>query len=257
MTPEKTDGLVLRVTEFSETSCIVWWFTRDFGRIDTLAKGARRRRNPFEGALDLLAFSRLVFLRKSSESLDLLTEAKLERLFRAGRTSLERLHCGYHIVELLSRWFDRYDAHPAFFDRTMAAVQGIEHGSDLARIVTGFELDLLQAVGQAPSWRRCVNCDSPALMEGTRVAFSALEGGVICRACRSGKTQVIAVRQRVIEYLERLGVSGAELPQSTDEMQGSWGEIRGLMGQLLLHRTGQTLRVLPMLRFLAHPRNSR
>ncbi len=84
MAAEKTLAIVLRVIEFSETSCVVTLYTREFGKITGLAKGARRKKSPFESALDVLALVRLVFLRKTPPALDLLTEAKLERRFRAG-----------------------------------------------------------------------------------------------------------------------------------------------------------------------------
>ena len=82
MAAEKTDAIVLRVIDFSETSCVVTLMTRDFGKITALAKGARRRKSPFEAALDLLSVCRIVFLRKTSGAMDLLTEAKLQRRFR-------------------------------------------------------------------------------------------------------------------------------------------------------------------------------
>ena len=84
MPTEKAIALVLRVVEFSETSSIVTLLTREFGKVRGLAKGARRPKGPFESALDLLSLCRIVFLRKSSDALDLLTEAKLEWRFRAG-----------------------------------------------------------------------------------------------------------------------------------------------------------------------------
>ncbi len=81
MSSEKTLAIVVRVVEFSESSCVVTLFTRDFGKVGALAKGARRPKSSFESALDLLAVCRIVFLHKSSDTLDLLTEAKLERRF--------------------------------------------------------------------------------------------------------------------------------------------------------------------------------
>lgn len=77
MPAEKTLAIVLRVVEFSETSCIATLFTRDFGKIGALAKGARRPKSPFDSALDLLAVCRIVFIDKSADVLDLLTEARL------------------------------------------------------------------------------------------------------------------------------------------------------------------------------------
>ncbi len=70
MSTEKAVGLVIRVVDFSETSCIVTIFTREFGKVAGLAKGARRLKGPFDSALDLLSQVRLVFLRKSSDALD-------------------------------------------------------------------------------------------------------------------------------------------------------------------------------------------
>ena len=82
MSAEKAEGLILRVTDFSETSRIVVLFTREFGKISALAKGGRRLKGPFESALDLLATCQIVFLRKNTSGLDLLTEAKLVTRFR-------------------------------------------------------------------------------------------------------------------------------------------------------------------------------
>ena len=55
MAAEKTRGIILRVVEFSETSCVVTLFTEDFGKVGALAKGRGGPKGPFEGAIDLLA----------------------------------------------------------------------------------------------------------------------------------------------------------------------------------------------------------
>src|ERR671912_2779882 len=97
---EKAEALVLRVVEFSETSSVVTLFTREFGKIHGLAKGARRPKGPFESALDLLSVVRLMVIRKSSDALDLLTEARLEQRFRAAGRDLARLYAAYYVAEL-------------------------------------------------------------------------------------------------------------------------------------------------------------
>src|SRR5690349_8791061 len=132
MAAEQTRGIVLKVVEFSETSCVVTLFTEDFGKVGGLAKGARRPKGPFEGALDLLALVRIVLLRKSSEALDLLTEAKLERRFRSAQRELARLYAGYYVAELLTELTERGDPHPALFHAADETLFSLDSGAPVA-----------------------------------------------------------------------------------------------------------------------------
>src|SRR6185436_2567111 len=126
MAAEKTRGIILRVVEFSETSCVVTLFTEDFGKVGALAKGARRPKGPFEGAIDLLALVRIVLIRKSSDTLDLLTEAKLERRFRSPQRELARLYAGYYVAELLSELTEPGDPHLQLFQAADAALLALD-----------------------------------------------------------------------------------------------------------------------------------
>ena len=112
MSTEKGVAIILRSVPFSESSLVLTLLTREFGKIRALAKGGRRLKGPFESALDLLALCRIVFLRKSSEALDLLTEAKLLRFFRPAGRDLSSLYGGYYVAELLDELTDDYDPHP-------------------------------------------------------------------------------------------------------------------------------------------------
>jgi DNA repair protein RecO (recombination protein O) len=112
MSLEKTDAIVLKTVEWSETSLVVTLFTKDFGKISAIAKGARRLKSPFESALDLLSLSSVVFLKKSGESLDLLTEAKLLRRFRSAQVGLLPLYCGYYASELVNALTENHEPIP-------------------------------------------------------------------------------------------------------------------------------------------------
>ena len=255
MNSEKTDGVVLRIVEFSESSCIVTWFTRDFGKVTTMAKGARRRKNPYEGAIDVLSFSKIVFLHKRSDSLDLLTEAKLERRFRTAAKDLHRLYCGYHLLELLNCLTDDFDPHPALYDQLERTLVRLESEESLAPLMTCFELQLLKELGHSPEWKFCVNC-GVEIERHSRVAFAPVEGGVVCRRCRVGRRQVISIARQVADELEFL--SRANLSQGVELRRlGGLGETRGLMGQILQHLIGRPLRVLPLLGFLGRPEPAR
>ena len=122
MSLEKAQALVLRTTDWSETSRIATLWTREMGKVRVLAKGGRRLKSAFESALDLLTVCDIVLLRKSSGSLDLLTEAQVVRRFPRLRTDLAALHAAYYVAELLSEWTEDYDPHPNLYDEAVATL---------------------------------------------------------------------------------------------------------------------------------------
>src|SRR3954464_11403963 len=95
---EKALALVLRTTDWSETSRIATLWTREFGKVRGLAKGGRRLRSNFESALDLLTVCSIVLLRKTSGGLDLLTEAQVVRRFSRLANDLPALYAAYYVA---------------------------------------------------------------------------------------------------------------------------------------------------------------
>src|SRR5438309_6360252 len=159
MPAETALALVVRTTDWSETSRIATMFTREFGKVRVLAKGGRRLKSNFETALDLLTVCRIVFLRKSSGSLDLLTEAQVAQRFARLSADLPALYAGYYIAELLSDLTEDYDPHPRLFDEAVETLHAlgspeVAAGQRLAR----FEVVLLQELGYSPVLDACAAC---------------------------------------------------------------------------------------------------
>lgn len=251
MSSEKASALVLRVVEFSETSSILTLFTREFGKIHGLAKGARRPKSPFESALDLLGLCRIVFLAKSSEALDLLTEAKLERRFRPPARDLPRLYAGYYVAELLNELTHDRDPHPELFDfacDTLAALSGGE--ANVAALVLRFELNTLRLLGHLPALDTCVGCGA-VLPTSPRVAFGAGVGGVLCVRCRPGKRQVVSLTAAAIDAMRRLA-SDQPAPHTVGALdRRTYGELRGVVNQYLAHLLGHRPRMQSYLSLLS------
>ncbi|HEY2880800.1 MAG TPA: DNA repair protein RecO [Pirellulales bacterium] len=242
MSSEKATAIVLKVVEFSETSSVVTLFTREFGKIHGLAKGARKLKGPFESALDLLAQCRIVFLRKSSGSLDLLTEAKLQRRFRPRGRELSCLYAGYYVAELLSELTDDYDPHPALFDLADQTLISLAEGGAVAVLVLRFELAALAILGHLPSVDTCVQCGTPVEPAG-RVAFGLLAGGVLCPNCRGGKRQVVAVGGKTLQAIGQLGDTNSEAWRQLELDPRTRGELRGLLNNYLSHHLGHKPRM--------------
>ena len=238
MSSEKSLAIVLRVIEFSETSLITTLFTDSFGKISGLAKGARRPKSPFEAALDVLAVCRIVFIHKSTDALDLLTEAKLERRFRSATRDLSRLYAGYYVAELLNDLTDANDPHPVLFQAANQTLFDLDNGEAVASTVLRFELSMLRELGFLPSLEHCVGCGEPVELSG-RVSFGMIAGGVLCGQCRAGQRSVVSASATAVTTISRFAEKeNNDGWKQTDVDRRTMGEIRGLLNNYLAHVLG-------------------
>jgi DNA repair protein RecO (recombination protein O) len=143
-------GFVLHTYAYKETSLIVEAFTRRFGRVALLARGARRPRSAMRGVL--LSFQALSLSWSASTELGNLIAAEWSGALRPLRG--RGLMCGFYLNELLLRLLAREDAHEALFDHYDAALLRLAAGTDLASILRNFEKRMLAELGYAPLLER-------------------------------------------------------------------------------------------------------
>src|SRR5436189_79167 len=147
---ESREAFVLHGYPYRETSLLLEVFTRAFGRVSMVARGARSPRSPLRGVL--LAFQPL--------ALSWFGKGELRTLARAewvgGQPLLhgEALMCGFYLNELLLRLLPREDAHDALFSRYWEALRRLApHGSS-APALRSFERALLKELGYAMALER-------------------------------------------------------------------------------------------------------
>jgi DNA repair protein RecO (recombination protein O) len=250
MPAEKASAIVLRTVDFMESSLVVTLFTREFGKVRGLAKGGRRLKGPFESALDLLALCRIVFLRKSSEALDLVTEAKLQRRFRPPGRDLSSLYAGYYVAELLNGLTDDYDPHPELFDLADETLLALSLGEPVAIRVLRFELVALRILGHLPSLDTCVDCGVRVPLTG-RVTFAPADGGVLCPQCRAGKRQVVLAGAGVLRAMQQLADRDGQAWRRLRLDAKSRGELRRLMSRYVCDLLGRKPRMQEYLGMLS------
>ena len=248
----KTDALVLRAIDYSETSQIAWFFTRDFGRVHLMAKGARRARSPFEGALEPLVRGEIVFYKKrrsvkDEEGLDLLKEFDPRDAYPGIRHDLARLYRGTYVLELLRELSIPDEPMPELFDDACLALDRLARGEKrvLDAVLVAFELRALRASGFEPSLRRCVECNAPGPEgrgPGALAWFGPISGGLLCPEHRSADSRAFQVP---CEALRALAVLGSDerprgrLPFGADLVR----EVRRVLDAFIAHGLGKELKL--------------
>jgi len=170
----------------------------DYGRIEALAKGARRPKSNFQTTLDLFSLSDIVFYQKNPPRLHILSECLLRDNFARLRTGLQRLSYAFYmsglILDLTERdeplselyllflkTLRRLSAQKASPGETQKAQ---DKGNDIATALFGFEVGALRILGYLPLFDECVSCGT-ILKPTAEVVFSASLGGALCQNCRS------------------------------------------------------------------------
>lgn len=136
---------VLHTYPFKETSLIVEMFSRDFGRIAGVAKGARRPRSAMRGMLQSFQPLQATWSGKN----ELRTLHGLD--WGEGLLLLqgEALMCGFYLNELLLRLLPREDPHEALYAYYAQTLRTLAAGTQLAPTLRRFELRMLQEMGYA------------------------------------------------------------------------------------------------------------
>ena len=186
----KVDGqpaYVLHTYPFRETSLIVEVFSRDFGRMSLLARGARRPRAAIRGLLMAFQPIEVAWAGKG----EVLTLMKAE--WQGGLPLLagEALFCGYYLNELLMHLLPREDAHEHLFERygeMLARLASDPTGKVREADLRSFEKALLQELGYGLT----LNHDSEGLPIVPDAFYSyRMEQGPVRMAHAEGAPQIV------------------------------------------------------------------
>lgn len=258
--PINDDAIVLRTADFSETSMVVTFYTRENGKISCLAKGARRLKNPFDTALDAMNVCRILYYPKNGDVLQLVTEAKLSERFRCDSTTA--IYAGFHVMQLLNHFTENFHPQIALFDLTKIVLKDIvlldsicrnasleNPPEKLSRCLLHYELRLLKLIGLAPSFHECIGCSEKIEVRrnAKRIAFGMRDGGVLCPRCRPGRTNVVSLSPEAVGAFQLLASADERYWQRLQLSQRTLGEIRGVWNQFLAH---QMERPVPILQWL-------
>lgn len=146
---------VLHRYDWSESSLIIEVFTRSYGRLALIAKGAKRPSSNFRSVLLPMQPLRLSWSGDGEVRTLKGAEWGGGHVMPHG----ERLLSGYYLNELVMRLTAREDAHPEAFDAYVSALDAL-HDNSAKWAVAGlraFELLALKALGHLPDLHHQAN----------------------------------------------------------------------------------------------------
>ncbi len=178
----ETEAIVLHSFPLGEGDRLVSFFTRQFGKLRGVAKGARRPKSRFGSALEPLSYVRLWYFERETRELVRINEVELIESFLSAYSDYQ---AGVALgllseitVEVLP---DRESSDPAFRLLLMAA-RTISKERQVALPLAYFALWSVRLAGWLPPLTHCSRCGAP-LRSGSAYA-SPSRPLFLCAACR-------------------------------------------------------------------------
>jgi DNA repair protein RecO (recombination protein O) len=154
-----TEAIVLKTRPFRNSSLIVTAYTRDFGKIQGLAKGIKlrcdRKDTRHHCYLEPLTLDKIVYYEKSRSGLHLLTQSDLLNQFEQIRNSLAKLAAASFMLELVDKGTQLEDVNRGIFELLTGSLGRLcKSTGGLKEILLFFQTQFLRLSGFMPKDNR-------------------------------------------------------------------------------------------------------
>jgi DNA repair protein RecO (recombination protein O) len=218
----RTEGLIIKKEDRGESDRLFTLFTKDFGKLELLAKSERKISSKLRSGLELFYLSEVEFIQGRRQKT--LTDSILINKFKNLRNYSDRLRVSYAMCELLDKLVRGQEAEEKIWALLKDVFNKLNEKSakiqNWSLIYYYFIWNLSSFLGYGLELNSCISCRKDLKPEA--VFFDLKRGGTICGSCRksiekSGRISPDSIKVlRVflkgdLKTLERLRVKKKEL----------------------------------------------
>lgn len=185
-----TTGIILKRRDYQENDRLFVIYTKDFGKLDILAKGTKKIKSKLNPYLEPGYYVKLMIAK--GKVIDKLANADLIKSYQNLRHDQTLL--GFYLLNYLSETTDclisghilepkKFELYLEILDILDEAILDSAHREKLLVLANLYLLKLLHLLGYFPEIKRCTNCHKGLLFFGKNI-FDFAQGGIICEDCK-------------------------------------------------------------------------
>ncbi|MFH1380754.1 MAG: DNA repair protein RecO [Candidatus Omnitrophota bacterium] len=243
MSIQKTRGIILRRDELRETSLILTVYTRDFGKLKLVSKGARTPDQRFISAYELFALCDMVFYERKKKGFFLLSQCELVNFFSKIREDFDRLTYAAYLIELLGSSTGFGDKNQRLFELLLNSLELLSGNASPKRVARIFEIKMLSELGHMPRISLCVGCNADLDNTGC-YRFSVSSGGVLCEKCFSKDRNAKQILQGTIRFMSRVEELPFEKAKQIKVAKSVGNEVEAILTNFIRYHLDIRLRSL-------------
>ena len=175
------EGIVISEQDFKESSKIINVFTKEYGIIGIMAKGAKSLKSPLRSTTTKLSYGVFTIYYKE-DKLSLLKEVNIKDNFKNILKDITLISFATYLVELAKQVYKESENNN-IYDILISGLKKINSGFDPLVITNIIELKYLEYLGVLPVIDRCSSCGKQTNI----VTLSADTGGYLCASCHTNE----------------------------------------------------------------------
>jgi len=220
----RCEAVVIRTYPLGDTSRIAVLYSREFGLVRGVAKGARGPKSPFGAGLEPLSVVEVVLYRKDGRELDLLAKVDVITDWRCA--DLARVSHAQAVLEFVDRLVHEVEPDPRLYALVKHAlsVLALVPGESLPAVTIAFQLHASALLGYAIECARCAGCG-----EAPAGRFAPTRGGAVCARCAEGEPMVALASSEALAGLARLALTPVDALDTAAQPLPRAGEMLRLV----------------------------
>lgn len=171
--------LVVKEVNYKENDKILHALSRTRGKIQLIAKGAKKSNSHLITSSQLFAYSKCSMT--TSKDMYIMTSADLIDNFYNLKNNMDAFFYGNYILELISFIAQENEVDSRIFDMTVSVLHYLSTMSkDFDKLIAAYELKLVSMLGYKPNFKHCLSCGKEI---NSYSQLSIKEGGLFCSQC--------------------------------------------------------------------------
>jgi DNA repair protein RecO (recombination protein O) len=196
----KTEAMVLTKMDYGDTSKIVSLYTKDYGKLSAIIKGGRSPKSKIGLMVDPLNHIQVVFYKKDSRELQLISNADLITHFTLIKDDLEKLKYSHAVLELLKNLTVDHEVNEKLFKGVIRILNLINSGGEQPVILFGrFFMFFLAELGYQIQLEQCAVCGRTNL-DNMELSHN-FELGILCNDCRHSHVDFFSINPELFSVL--------------------------------------------------------
>jgi len=172
-----TKGVILKRINYGEADRIITTFTKDFGKINFIAKGSRKIKSKTAGAIELFYISDLVLSK--GKNLYILNSSSIIKPFLPHQ-DLTSIKLGGYIAETIIKTIPDDSPNDKIYSLLEEVFGTFNQDINLSLLGAYFSVQYIQLSGVSPNLETCTKC---GVKPSTKVYFSNSANGLLDKGC--------------------------------------------------------------------------